>query len=266
MKSLVKDTTEFNLLIKKYISKKYLNNGNRLIRDYRSLIEENSLYFVENPNYILFYEDCGDFYNLYYFVDREHDHVNLEDVKCNKPIVFDEVIKNGDESSKVIKYFLSLGFKKYLTRNYRELKLGEKHFKLPEEVEFAFVDEVDLICNLQDSHIDKYTGNILPKKNMLRAIENKLVLSVKDKGKTVGYLRFLKEKKTVSLEGIVVDRDYRGSGLAKKLVEYFISYFSADDYKKIVLWVRNDNLGAEKLYDYFGFGSGKYICHNYIKF
>ncbi|RVU54811.1 GNAT family N-acetyltransferase [Anaerosphaera multitolerans] len=266
MKSLVKNKEEFNILLNKFLTKEFINNGNRLIRDYKKLIEENRLCYVESDEYLFVYEDCGKFYNLYYFINRDCKKVSIDGAEFNKTIVFDEIYKGDFNNFNIVDLFLNLGFEKYLSRRYKVLNLSKKEAVLPREVTFAKLKDLDTILDLQKNYIDRYTGNVILDLPMSEAIKNKEVLTIEKKGEVLAYLRFTKDKKTVTLEGIAVNENHRGEGYSKKLMEYFINYFSTGEYRKIDLWVRDDNIGAIKLYDFFKFEDGKYICDNYIKF
>lgn len=253
----------FNELLNKYLNKDYLNNGSRLIRDYKILIEKGSLYYTERDNYILFFEDCKEFYNLYYFVPKLNPSLDTADLNLKRTFVAD-VIYTGSNSDEASVHLLNAGFKKYLTRSYRTLKLRPKDVKLSSNVKFAGRDEAELIFKLQNKYIDKYTGNILIQEEILEAVKNNLILCVHEGNNLAGYLRFAVNNKNVSLEGIAVDCKFRGKGYSKQLVEFFIDYFSGEGYNKIDLWVRDDNISAIKLYDFFNFKNTKYKCDNYI--
>ncbi|GEM_PF-3736454 len=262
---IVENIEVFSSLLKKYLSKDYLNNSSRLIRDYKALIEKEKLYYVEKNNYLLFFEDCEDFYNLYYFISKLDLSIDLEDLNLEKPIVADEIYTDNNLSVSV-NALLDAGFTKYLTRSHMKLKLSNKNEKLSENIKFSNEDELELIFELQNKYIDKYTGNFLFKEDLLEEIKNSLVISIYEENNFVGYLRLKKNKKSLSLEGIVIDPGFRGKGYSKELVKYFIDYFSKESYNEISLWVRDDNLSAIKLYNFFNFEKTKYKCDNYIKF
>jgi ribosomal protein S18 acetylase RimI-like enzyme len=271
---IVENIEKFSNLLKKYLSKDYANNANRLIRDYKALIEKEKLYYIERNNYLLFFEDCKYFYNLYYFISITNLSIELENLNFEKPIVADEIYTDNNLSASV-DALLDAGFTKYMTRSHMKLKLSQKDGQLANDlirtdkdsnVNFSNKDEVDLIYSLQEKDIDKYTGNALCREEILEEIKNNLILSIYEEAKFVGYLRLKKNKKSISLEGIVVDPSYRAKGYSKELVKYFIDYFSKEAYNEISLWVRDDNQSAIKLYNNFNFEKTKYKCDNYIKF
>lgn len=265
MKEAIKNIEFFNKLLNKYLNKDYVNNANRLIRDYRNFIENEKLYFIEKDNNLFFLEDCIEFYNLYYFVSRINSSVDIVDLNFEKAIVAD-VIYTESNLDEFVPILIKSGFEKYLTRSYQTLKLNKKNVELNSDIKFATKDEVDFIFEMQNKYIDKYTGNILLKEDLLKAVENNLILSIYENNNCAGYLRFTVNKKNISLEGIAIDHKFRGKGYAKKLVKYFIDYFSKEEYNKIDLWVRDDNISALKLYEFFNFKNTKYKCDNYIKY
>lgn len=271
---IVESNEEFSNLLNKYLSKDYINNASRLIRDYKALIEKEKLYYIEKDGYLLLFEDSEDFYNLYYFISKSNLSIDFEDLNLEKPIVSDEIY-TGDSTSISVNALLDAGFKKYLTRSRIKLKLSQKGGQLVSDtfsddkdnnVKFSNKDEIELIFDLQEKHIDKYTGNFLTKEDLLEEIKNNLILSIYEEVKFVGYLRLKKNKKALSLDGIVVDPKFRGKGYSKELVKYFIEYFSKEGYNEISLWVRDDNSSAIRLYNFFNFEKTKYKCDNYIKF
>jgi ribosomal protein S18 acetylase RimI-like enzyme len=265
LKEAIKNIELFNQLLNKYLNKDYLNNADRLIRDYRNFIENKKLYFIEKDDNLFFLEDCIEFYNLYYFISKINTSVDIVDLNFEKTIVADIIYieNNLDEAVPIL---IKLGFGKYLTRNYQTLKLSQKNVELNSRIKFSAKEDVDFIFEMQAKYIDKYTGNILSKEDLLRATENNLILSIYESNNCAGYLRFTINKKNIFLEGIAVDRKFRGKGYAKELVQYFIDYFSKEGYNKIDLWVRDDNISALKLYEFFNFKNTKYKCDNYIKY
>jgi len=261
----IADNELLSKLLGKYLNKEYINNAGRLIRDYKILIKKNSLYYIEKENYLLFFEDREDFYNLYYFISKLNLFIDTEDLNAGKPVVADEVYKENNLSMSA-GALLEAGFTKYLTRRHMLLKIGNKNVQLSDNISFACEDETDLIFELQNKYIDKYTGNFLFKKEILSEIKDNLILSIYKGTSFAGYLRFKTNNKSVSLEGIVVGPEFRGKGYSKELMKYFIDYFSKEGYNKIDLWVRDDNISALRLYDFFDFEKTGYKCDNYIKF
>jgi len=238
MKQIVENIELFSKLLKKYLNKDYVNNANRLIRDY---------------------------YNLYYFISKLNLSIDSEDLNLEKPIVADEIYTD-DNLNISVNALLEAGFTKYLTRSYMKLKISDKDGQLSENIKFSNEDEIELIFELQNKHIDKYTGNFSFKEDLIEEIKDNLILSIYEENNFVGYLRLKKNKKSLSLEGIVIDPRFRGKGYSKELVKYFIDYFSKESYNEISLWVIDDNLSAIRLYNFFSFEKTKYKCDNYIKF
>ncbi len=257
---------EFNKLLNKYLNKSYINNANRLIRDGNTFIEKGKLYYYEKDGSLLFFENCKDYYNLYYFISKLDLLIDICDLNLEKPIVADIIYSENNFDETPAKVLINANFEKYLTRSYKTLKLSQKDIEENNNIKFADKDEVNSIFEMQNKYIDKYTGNILSKEELYKDVENKLILVMYEDKKIAGYLRFTVNNKNVSLDGLVIDGIFRGKGYSKQIVEYFIDYCSKEGYKKIDLWVRDDNVSALKLYDLFGFKKAKYKCDNYIKY
>lgn len=81
-------------------------------------------------------------------------------------------------------------------------------------------------------------------------------------GKPVGYLRFMEDYsgfplmqkwKALELKRIYVLSEYRGKGIAQKLMGFILDYATANQYEVVWLGVWEHNLRAQKFYEKYGF-------------
>lgn len=62
-----------------------------------------------------------------------------------------------------------------------------------------------------------------------------------------------KAKQLINIHDFAVDPKFRRKGIGEAMMQKIISYAKDNDYCKITLEVRNDNLGAQNLYKKTGF-------------
>jgi GNAT superfamily N-acetyltransferase len=60
----------------------------------------------------------------------------------------------------------------------------------------------------------------------------------------------------LNLHDFFIEKEYRGSGAGKTLIDFLIKYSRENGFAKMTLEVRVDNLRAQTLYRKFGFGKG----------
>lgn len=84
---------------------------------------------------------------------------------------------------------------------------------------------------------------------------NDLVTKVyREEDKVVGFCAYYPHSQYVwQFLFLIVDQDYRGKGIAKKLLQYAVEDMVRRGAIKIVLYTRLDNLKAQNLYKQFGF-------------
>jgi ribosomal protein S18 acetylase RimI-like enzyme len=62
-----------------------------------------------------------------------------------------------------------------------------------------------------------------------------------------------KAKSFINIHDVIVDREYRGHGIGRKLIEKCVSIAQERSYCKVTLEVRDDNATAQALYQSLGF-------------
>ncbi len=135
------------------------------------------------------------------------------------------------------------------------------------------------LCNLVNSYIaDPMGGGSLltdkQKLYLLDALESHpraIVLFVLCEGEIVGminaFLNFstFKCKSMINIHDVFVDKQYRGRGLGRKLLQGIVEIAHQNDCAKLTLEVRKDNQPAQHLYHSEGFQEGDSPMHFWTK-
>lgn len=100
----------------------------------------------------------------------------------------------------------------------------------------------------------------LTKQSLRYHLSNNIVYKIELDEKIAGYILWLKRKDYYRLYSLAIDPDFRGLGLASKLLEYS---FESLDKNKFSLEVKVSNLGAIRLYKNFGFNVKKVLKDYY---
>ncbi|GGD34807.1 ribosomal-protein-alanine N-acetyltransferase RimI [Malaciobacter pacificus] len=88
-------------------------------------------------------------------------------------------------------------------------------------------------------------------KNSLRYhLSNNIIYKIEQDEKIAGYILWLKRKNYYRLYSLAIHPDFRGLGLASRLLEYSLENL---DKEKFSLEVKVSNLDAIRLYKKFGF-------------
>ena len=73
------------------------------------------------------------------------------------------------------------------------------------------------------------------------------------KGKRIGFLSLMEREAAAQLRFFFMNKNYRGIGLGRKLMELFIAFLKEKGYKSCYLWTTTEQLAAAGLYKKFGF-------------
>lgn len=91
---------------------------------------------------------------------------------------------------------------------------------------------------------------------MFGSNENHLFF-IEEKGEIIGYIEFClwknKQPPTSYINDMIIKKEYRGKGLGKKAIKWFISYSKNKGVKRIGLGTRVENTNALELYKKMGF-------------
>lgn len=144
----------------------------------------------------------------------------------------------------------------------------EVKIKLPELEDYKRVNE--LAYQLHELQIswrpDLYVSidDVIPKRQYKNLIKNERIYVVKLDEKIVGYIiinikdkkpvnRKLKSKRYLIVETMCVDEFHRGQGIGTYLLNYVKEIAKDNDCTDMYLTVNQENIGAIKTYEKFGF-------------
>lgn len=103
------------------------------------------------------------------------------------------------------------------------------------------------------------------KKKMLKSIEKEPegIQILESNGEMIGYMWFSSKNGDFGRHGLIhhlfIDENYRGKGLAKRLINYAEKYFESRGIKRIKLTVTATNEPAIKLYEKFNYKKRRFV-------
>lgn len=179
------------------------------------------------------------------------------------PIVV-EVVSREAEDEKYQKQqivFQQLGMKKVIERE-RFHRIGQEenmavieNETLPEIV-VAKIDDLAMVWEFLSINFSKYYGCIPVIEKLREDIENQFVFLAKQGKEILGILHFKKSDKMAEIRHLAVDKNWRGKGIAKRLMEEYE--------RKIILpqklvWTGAENQEAQGLYQKYGYQKDGYV-------
>ncbi|KXK22216.1 MAG: N-acetyltransferase GCN5 [Bacteroidetes bacterium OLB12] len=72
-------------------------------------------------------------------------------------------------------------------------------------------------------------------------------------GKMIGFLLLMNRGKAAQLRYFIIEPEYRGIGLGKKLMDLYMKFLSDSDYESSYLWTTHELHAAASLYTRHGF-------------
>ncbi|MDU6783567.1 GNAT family N-acetyltransferase [uncultured Peptoniphilus sp.] len=189
--------------------------------------------YLENFN-DLYYSDKGD---LYIFIKKENLWKTYFYLKAYNNLEFKEnLVTEVVGRNPEIEPLLKIGFSKYLTRVRFKLKRKEEYFSK----RVTFIDDFNFIKDGINS-FDKISGNRQSDEEILKSIEDKKVIGIKD----LGFLQFSIGQYEETIEHLYVRDDARGKRIAREILKHYISNFT--EKKRSTVWA-NEGYFVENLY------------------
>jgi GNAT superfamily N-acetyltransferase len=251
----VKNIILLEKIIEEHSFKETLTNNYILLEGFTKYIYEKKLWFWKgNSNLYLFVEKEG-FYRLYYLINN----IDAVDDFSNLQIVF-EVIYRGKNKMplKHIKYWKKNSFYSHLTRDCYFLNAVSisPNFNKVEGVTIEppkNKEDILFAKKLIDENLDLHTGDRLSLQEIENFVSRGLLFCAYKNDTMCGMLQADLRNNIYWLSHIVVDKDYRGMGLANLLVDNYLNEGLKLQVKQFQLWVIEDNIPAVKLYKKRGF-------------
>lgn len=241
---------------KEYALKGTLTNNYLLPDVSKLLIDEGKLFYSKHSKNLYFFEDKGDFYQIYYHLnelDQFFDHF------CDKPVMM-EILYRGENKKplEVINYWEASGFKQHIVREnmmatYDKLTLPQSKSK---EVVIKIADSINEVTFVQElivNTFDRFTGDILSFEESVTFMKQHQIICAYYKDQLGGFLQFEIKNNVVWIGHIAVDETFRGKGIANELVKSYITMNKTKPGTRYQLWVMQENKSAIDLYHKFGF-------------
>lgn len=130
-------------------------------------------------------------------------------------------------------------------------------------------EEVNKIAiQVQNLHVDwrpdlfLRTDEVISKEYFKSLIDNKYIFVAKEENEILGYVSIyiserqnpiMRYRKILDIDALGVDEKYRGRGIGTKLLEYIKELAKKENCTDLHLTVNEENAGAIKLYETFGF-------------
>lgn len=265
---LVSNITSIDQLISQFSVKGTCSNNYLLASTYEEYIKDGRLYLISGvSNAGLLVENEG-FYRLYYYLN---DFDEVFEGLPSEPVAL-EILYRGETKRPIAEmaYWEKNGFHQHLVRD--NMMASYSHLTLPRlsatEVSITYTqnrEEVAYVHALMQSSLDRYTGDQMSLEELEDAALNRNILLANWNGKMAGFLRFYLKNNVVWLGHIVVADEYRGKGTANELVRAFVLENHKGDDTRYQLWVIQDNIGAVRLYQKFGFKSANKSSASMLK-
>ena len=252
---IIKSLDKLETIIEEHSSKDSLTNNYILSHDFKHYIEKKNIYYWnENSNLYLFVKKEG-FYRLYYIINNIDVQNDFSEIK----IVL-EIIYRGKNRIPLehIKYWKKNSFKSHLTRDCYFLNASSilPNYNKVEGVTIEHPknkEDILLAKKLIDENLDRYTGDRLSLQEIENFVVRGLVFCAYINDLMCGMLQVDLRNNIYWLGHIVVQKDYRGMGLANLLVDNYLNEGLKLQVRQFQLWVIDKNMPAVNLYKKKGF-------------
>jgi GNAT superfamily N-acetyltransferase len=246
----------FETLLNEFNSKEVLTNFYLLPKEYGDLIHSRNLFYsIQNKNLFVFLKKRT-FFKLYYFINELNQLPNLTFIQT--PVVL-EIVFRGEKYFPLshVNYWKNVGFKPHLNRDCYYLKNKDIliYHKTSDIEIIEALTENDIVYakSLIEENLDLYTGDQLNFEELQTYADMDLLYIAYYEGQPSGMFQADFKNGVLWLGHIVVDPNFRGKGIANKLVERFISIGKDRNCNQYQLWVIQDNNTAVNLYKKYDF-------------
>ncbi len=142
--------------------------------------------------------------------------------------------------------------------SYRPIRRLKKYIvtkKQPEiKIRRASIIDIERLFEIENQCFEPHIAETREELEAILSNPGITTIVAYDKDKIIGMAScFLKNKENGNIYNLVVPKEYRGKGIAKKLTDFIIKRFSLLKIQKLYLEVHESNLPAINLYKSFGF-------------
>ena len=276
----VEDFYQFNFLIKKHQRnvKNLVTNCFLFPNEIEKIIIHQQLFFSEYENGLLFFRERTGCFSLFYYWNPDKLDFDSFMVSSSKiPIVLDltyifnrkpdtlQIIQQAWERQGFLLYkkYRQMCFYQNKESNTQKVNSVKDRGSDKFIVEYADINDKETISYLWRDSLDTFSA-VLPSIEELKEeiLLNQIFVCRNSDLKVIAALQTEKTGKTVSIDHVVVNKNYRNKGIGDKLLEKTLCSFN--DVKKFILWVDVNNLPAINLYKKWDFAFSSKVSDQLI--
>jgi len=276
----VKDTNAFDAIVKGFLHGKtgFTTNSVLLPDEIERVAGQGRMTFSRSDEALMFFTDMDSYYTMTFWLAESPSFKSIDISILPLPVTIEYMIRNGNEQ----KYMqaeafwgnsgfilnsradrLALDLESDLFRNIQTE--AAKNNSFGQKVEVAELRDIHEILTIWDDTFDAAADHIPHPEEVKNAINQKQIFVIKKGiGEIVALLMFEQKKTGDFLKHITVKQGYRGEGLFLALFRYCLDISLSTDKKKMLLWVREDNTNAFRIYEKLGFRKDGVTTSQYI--
>ena len=252
---LISSIEVFEKLLTTFNKKGAMSNFYMLNNEYSKHLESNDFYFYKDAQNLYIYHYRQEYFKLFYFINDLSRFYFNPDVSLPQVL---EIVYRGKKHypSKQINFWKSSGFESHLCRDNYYLKNTQVSLNTITDVRVVCAksnQEILYAKKLIEDNLDRYTADQLSLSQVKQFAKNNLLYIAYHGDKPCGMLQAHVKNNVFWLGHIVVHSSFRGRGVAKALVEYYLKSGKKLNCNQFQLWVIKDNIAAVNLYKKYGY-------------
>lgn len=264
---IIEDIETLNEIIQNYFVKKTITNNYLLSSDYSQYITDKKLYWVNSTSNASIMVEKFDFYRLYYYINNQEE---LMTFNIGKPITMEIIYRGAAQRPfEIISYWEKCGFRQHILREHMVAAFSQLRFfdeKDSVKVKYAeTIEEILFTKNIIEQTFDKYTGDILSLEEVTSLVKKQNVLCAYIEEAICGIIQFEIKNGVVMWGHFVIGEEFRGKGIATKLMQAFFRLLGISPNTRFQMWVVNDNTKARDIYQRIGFKCDSKISQSMLK-
>lgn len=242
----INDTEGLRQEIGKRVAKREQTNFFMQEAEYRPLVEAGRMTQMAVAGGIYLFVEQKGWKDFYFFLERGAKPAPLDGIKGK--LVLSEVLLASKPRLPSQEDWEQLGFAAYLQR--KRLFLVKPENDSGEVAVFADRTHADAIFTLMQDSFEPLTSAFLSKEELLHDIMQNRIIVLEEEGQLLGFLHFETKKNLSTLWHIAVSPVAQGRGIGERLVR---TWLREEAVNRFLLWVREDNPAALRMYEKIGF-------------
>lgn len=252
-----------------YIGKPNKTNCYLSYTQLKKLLETDNVQIKFGQKCTYIFIEKEDFIELLFFVQNIMDLFEERDflkgiLPLNKKVIISiiEKDKKNDEHEKIME---GLGFSLYKKYIRKRLQVNDRKLEVPinESICFAEANDIHVIQSMINKIFDSISDQIPSREELEQMIFQRQVWKYTSMNSLKGFLINERQGKKSYLRMLCIGREYRGSGIGKRLLQEYIM----NEYKYVdlfYLWVDGQNTRAIEMYEKQGYASDGLEQYIYI--